>query len=54
MREIEGFAGSGNLVLVTHAENIKALTGMAAREGEAIVVRVEDGSLRVLGKIIFN
>src|SRR4051812_2058161 len=32
-----GFAGSGNMVLITHGENIAALTGQVPREGEAVI-----------------
>jgi phosphohistidine phosphatase SixA len=51
---IRGYSGSGNLVLVTHQENITALTGASAREGEAIIVRPEGEGLHVIGRIIFN
>lgn len=51
---IRAWSGSGNLVLVTHLENIKALTGADAREGEAIIVRAEGDGLRVIGRIVFN
>ena len=54
LQEIAGYTGSGNLVLVTHLENIQALTGAGAREGEAVIVRAEGDHLRVLGRIIFN
>jgi phosphohistidine phosphatase SixA len=51
---IRKFSGSGNLVLVTHQENIMALTGAGAREGEAVIVRPEGEGLHVIGRIIFN
>jgi phosphohistidine phosphatase SixA len=54
MQEIQSFTGSGNMVLVTHLENIKALTGENAREGEAVIVRIEGDHLHILGRIIFN
>lgn len=54
LTEIGGFSGSGNLVLVTHLENITALTGASAREGEAVIVRLEGETLQVIGRIIFN
>lgn len=54
VEEIRAFSGSGNLVLVTHLENIKALTGVSPREGEAVIVRAEGDALRVLARIIFN
>ena len=54
MKEIRDFSGSGNLILVTHLETISALTGVTAREGEAVIVRSQDEGLHVLGRIIFN
>lgn len=45
--------GAGNLILVTHRENITALTGVSPREGEAVIVRLEGQSLRVLGRVVF-
>ena len=48
------FSGSGNMVLVTHGENIQALTGAAPREGEAVIVRPDGEKRPVLGRIIFN
>jgi phosphohistidine phosphatase SixA len=50
---IASYSGAGNLILVTHLENIKALTGISPREGEAVIVRAEGESLRVLGRIVF-
>lgn len=52
--EIRKFSGSGNLVMVTDAENIEALTGAAAREAEALIVRPEGEKLHVLAHIVFN
>lgn len=52
--EVGDFTGGGNLVLVTHLENIMALTGAGAREGEAVIVGADGEKLRVLGRIIFN
>jgi phosphohistidine phosphatase SixA len=54
LTEIRAYSGSGNLVLITHQENIKALTGVSAREGEAIIVRPTEQGLHVLGRVIFN
>lgn len=51
---IKGFSGSGNLVMVTHLENIRALAGVSPREGEAVIVAPEEAGLRVLARIIFN
>jgi len=53
MKEIRGYSGSDNLVLVTHLENIEALTGIAPREGEAVVVAPEGDALKVLGRVTF-
>lgn len=54
LEELRAFSGSGNLVLVTHLENIRALTGVSPREGEAVIVQPTDNGLRVLARIIFN
>lgn len=54
MAEIEGFSGSGNMVLVTHLENIRELAGVSPREGEAVIVRPDGEKLHVLARIIFN
>lgn len=54
LSEIENFTGGGNLILVTHLENITALTGAGAREGEAVIVGLDGEALRVLARIIFN
>jgi len=54
IEEVRSFSGSGNLVMITHLENIVALTGSSAREGEAIIVRAEGERLHILGRIVFN
>lgn len=46
LRELYAFlarrpAAAGNLVLVTHAQNISALTGESAASGEMLVVRLD-------------
>lgn len=51
---IEAFQGSGNLVMVSHADVIAALTGQSPREGEALIVRPDGATLHVLGRIVFN
>ncbi|MGH6760147.1 MAG: histidine phosphatase family protein [Phyllobacterium sp.] len=53
---ISGFRGPGNLVLVTHGNNITALTGITPREGEAILVRSKPNGeeLEISGRIIFH
>ena len=40
--------------MVTHKEDIQALTGVSPREGEAVIVEADGDKLRVLGRIIFN
>lgn len=53
LKEIRDYSGSDNLVMVTHLENIVALTGIAPREGEAVVVAPDGDGLRVLGRVTF-
>lgn len=54
LEEIRSYSGSGNLVMVTHLENIRALTGISPREAEAVLVAPGEKGLRVLARIIFN
>ena len=54
IEEVGSFSSQGNMVMVTHQEVIQALTGQAAREGEAVIVRREGDKLHVLGRIVFN
>lgn len=51
---IRNYSGSGNLVLVTHPENVEALVGVTAREGEATIVGLQGDDLHRLGRIVFN
>lgn len=51
--EVRDYSGSDNMVMVTHLEDIEALTGIAPREGEAVIVTAEGDGLRVLGRIVF-
>jgi phosphohistidine phosphatase SixA len=53
MKAIRDYSGSDNLVMVTHVENIVALTGVAPREGEAVVVEPQGDGLKVLGRVTF-
>ncbi|TIW44408.1 MAG: histidine phosphatase family protein, partial [Mesorhizobium sp.] len=53
MNEIRGYSGSDNVVMVTHLENIMALTGISPREGEAVIVELQGDGLRVLGRVTF-
>lgn len=54
VERVKSFSGSGNLVMITHKENIEALTGVSPREGEAVIVRADGDRLHVLGRIIFD
>lgn len=54
IERVKSFSGSGNLVMITHLENIQALTGISARQGEAVIVRVDGDKLRVAGRIVFD
>lgn len=51
---IRAYSGSGNLVMVTHLENIQALVGVSPREGEAVIVAPDQQGLKALGRVIFN
>ncbi|TIL73722.1 MAG: histidine phosphatase family protein [Mesorhizobium sp.] len=53
MNEISAYSGSDNVVMVTHLENIMALTGISPREGEAVIVEPQGDGLRVLGRVTF-
>lgn len=53
MKQVRDYAGSDNLVMVTHLENILALTGISPREGEAVIVAPDGDHLRVLGRVTF-
>jgi phosphohistidine phosphatase SixA len=50
---IRGWKGPGPLVVVTHQVNVTALTGVFPASGEAVVVRVAEKGLAVLGRIRF-
>lgn len=51
---IRSYSGSGNLVLVTHPENVAALVGTTPREGEAVIVAPDDSGVHAIGRIVFN
>ncbi len=51
---IRDYGGSGNLVLVTHPQNVTAFLGTTPREGEAIIVQQQGDGLRQIGRIVFN
>lgn len=47
-----GGIGPGNLVFVTHAQNIQALTGVSPSPGELVVVALESPkTLKVVGRL---
>lgn len=48
---LRSWKGAGNLVLVTHAQNIVHWTGISPRSGEMVIARFEAGQLRVLGQV---
>ena len=49
---VQAWKGPGNLVLVTHDVNIRALTGDKLAQGEVLVAtRRPDGSLAVVGRL---
>jgi phosphohistidine phosphatase SixA len=51
--KVRSYAGSDTMVMVTHLEDIQALTGVSPREGEAVIVAPDGENLRVLGRIVF-
>ncbi|GGY09298.1 histidine phosphatase family protein [Massilia dura] len=51
-RHTATYSEPGNLVLVTHDVNIRALTGKSVAQGEMVVAKASaDGSLEVLGTL---
>lgn len=51
-RYVASLRGPGNVVLVTHAVNITALTGQGVAMGEALVVRADgNGGVRLVGRL---
>ncbi len=50
---ISSWHSTNALVLMTHPENILALTGIRASEGEAVVIRNIKNNLEVVGRIVF-
>ncbi|MBL0933716.1 MAG: histidine phosphatase family protein [Rhizobiaceae bacterium] len=51
---IESYTGSGILVLVTHGDFIQAVLGARSREGEAVVVNINENGLHAAARIVFN
>lgn len=54
VEEIEGYTGSGILVLVTHDTYVEAVLGIRPREGEAVIVNASDGTPHSAARIVFN
>jgi phosphohistidine phosphatase SixA len=49
---LAGRTGTGNLILVTHAQNIQELTGISPAAGELIAVALEGpGRFKVIGRL---
>ena len=51
--EVRNYSGADNMVMVTHLEDIEALTGVSPREGEAVIVGIKDDGLRAIGRVTF-
>jgi phosphohistidine phosphatase SixA len=49
---LAAWTGPGTLVVVTHMVNITALTGVDPDEGEGLILRVVDGKLKQIGRIV--
>jgi phosphohistidine phosphatase SixA len=54
LKLIRDYSDSGNLVLVTHPENVEALVGIKPREAEAVIVIPTEDGVRQIGRIVFN
>jgi phosphohistidine phosphatase SixA len=48
---LQNFRGPGVMVVVTHQVNISALTGGFTSPGEGVVVHMQGGELKVLGRV---
>lgn len=54
---IRSFRGPGNQVMVTHQDNITALTGVELRAGEVLIVTPEEGSeygLKIVARLLLH
>ncbi len=51
MARVGAYTGQGNLVLVTHDVNIRALAGESVAQGEIVVARAGQGKLHVVGRL---
>ncbi|MCY6383567.1 histidine phosphatase family protein [Hoeflea prorocentri] len=57
MEIIRAFRGPGNQVMMTHPENVEALTGITPREGEAVIVapsRDDPQTLDVVARLLLD
>jgi hypothetical protein len=55
---VKAFRGPGNQVMVTHPENIEALTGITPRPGEAVIIAPTRGGdnpgIEVVARLLLN
>ncbi len=51
LTRVDAYAGKGNLVLVTHDVNIRALVNESVAQGEIVVARAVQGKLDVIGRL---
>jgi phosphohistidine phosphatase SixA len=51
---IAKWAGRGNLLVVTHGANIRALTGILPASGEIVVVRSGSGTAEPVGRLMID
>lgn len=51
LARVGAYTGKGNLVLVTHDVNIRALVNESVAQGEIVVARAVKGKLDVLGRL---
>jgi phosphohistidine phosphatase SixA len=51
-RILADWRGPGVLVVATHQVNIAALTGISPASGEGVVVKIENGNISVVGRIM--
>lgn len=49
-----GYSGSGNLIMVTHAEVIEEITGRRTRPGQMVILSRSGEELGFAGSITFN
>lgn len=51
---INEYSGAGNLLMVTHAQNIEAIAGVRPRDAEAVILSRSDEGIGVAARINFN